>query len=519
MPSGCCWYTAGETAKISTCSRAKARYLIDTVRDACPEELMTTSTHLMRQKRFLPLLVTQFFNAFNDNLFKTALVLFVVYSVYSDEAQESVFSALATGIFILPFVVLSALAGQLADTNDKAMIIRRVKLFEIFWASLGALGLFMAWQGVMVHTVAIPLLLFVVFLAAAQSTFLAPIKYSILPQHLKKDEVLPGTGLVEASTYIAILTGTILAGFISVEAAMVGIVITAFVGYFVSRWVPDAPPQGDHEMHYPLLEPFREKPGNALLRWLGYAPVAVADQMVMSWRLVFDTKSNREIWYAILAISFFWTIGAVLFIQFPPLAKNQLQASKEVASLFLVIFSIGIAIGSVGINALLKGEVSARYSPASVVVMGFFIIGFYVVCRMRQAHEGNDLLAIQDWILEPLDIPLSLMLLGIATAGGFFVVPLYAFLTTRCEHDAASRTIAANNIVNSLAMVLGSVLAMGLTLVGIQTADQLLLTAAMSVVSAWLGWTLYRAEKDARKKGTATAANDSADTDQDEAAE
>ena len=461
---------------------------------------MTTSTHLMRQKRFLPLMVTQFFNAFNDNLFKTALVLFVVYSVYNDEQQESVFSALATGIFILPFVVLSALAGQLADTNDKAMIIRRVKLFEIFWASLGALGLFMAWTGFMVHTVAIPLLLFVVFLAAAQSTFLAPIKYSILPQHLEKDEVLPGTGLVEAGTYIAILTGTILAGFINVEIAMVGIVVTAIVGYFVSRWVPDAPPQGDHEMHYPLLEPFAQKTANPVKRWLGFVPVAIADQIVMSWRLVFDTKANREIWYAILAISFFWTIGAVLFIQFPPLAKNQLAASKEVASLFLVIFSIGIAIGAIGINALLKGEVSARYSPISVVVMGGFIIGFYLVCRAWPPHPSGELLSVDAWILEPLAIPLSLMLLGIATAGGFFVVPLYAFLTTRCEHDAASRTIAANNIVNSLAMVVGSVIEVGLTFLGVPTAEQLLLTAAMSVVSAWLGWVLFQAEKEAKAR-------------------
>ncbi|MEL6238281.1 MAG: MFS transporter [Pseudomonadota bacterium] len=459
---------------------------------------MTTSTHLMRQKRFLPLMVTQFFNAFNDNLFKTALVLFVVYSVYNDEQQETVFSALSTGIFILPFVLLSALAGQLADTNDKAAIIRRVKLFEIGWASLGALGLFMAWQGFMVHTVAIPLLLFVVFLAAAQSTFLAPIKYAILPQHLKEEEVLPGTGLIEAGTYIAILSGTILAGFIEVEHAMIGIVITSIVGYFVSRWVPDAPRQGDHEMHYPLLEPYAKTTGNRVLRWLGFAPVAFADQVVMSWRLVFDTKANREIWYAILAISFFWTLAAVLFIQFPPLAKNQLAASKEVASLFLVIFSIGIAIGSVGINALLKGEVSARYSPIAVVIMGGFIVGFYLVCRSWPPHPPGELLSVETWILEPLAIPLSFMLLGIATAGGFFVVPLYAFLTTRCVHDAASRTIAANNIVNSLAMVVGSLIAVGLTVLGVPTAEQLLLAAAMSLVSAWLGWMLFRAEKEAR---------------------
>lgn len=442
-------------------------------------------------------MITQFFNAFNDNLYKTALVLFVVYSVYNDEQQESVFSALATGIFILPFVIFSALAGQLADTNDKALIIRRVKLFEIAWASLGAVGLFMAWRGIAVDTIAIPLLLLVVFLAAVQSTFLAPIKYSILPQHLEKDEVLSGTGLIEASTYIAILTGTIIAGFIAIEYAVIGIVLTAFVGYFSSLFVPEAPPQGTHEMHYPLLEPFAKKTPNRLLRWLGYIPVAIADQAVMSWKLVADTRSNREIWFAILAISFFWTIGAVLFIQFPPLAKNQLMASKEVSSLFLVIFSVGIAIGSVGINTLLKGEVSARYSPISVVIMGGFVIGFYLVCKAWPVDPEAQILPIQDWILEPLAIPLSLMLLGIATAGGMFVVPLYAFLTTRCEHDAASRTIAANNIVNSLAMVVGSVMAMSLTLISIPTVDQLLFAAAMTVVSAWLGWMLYKAEKEA----------------------
>ena len=411
-------------------------------------------------------MATQFFNAFNDNLYKTALVLFVVYSVYNSEKHEAFFSGLASLVFILPFVLLSALAGQLADTRDKAKIIRRVKICEIGWASMGAIGLFMAWQGIAVHTVAIPLLLFVVFLAAAQSTFLGPIKYAILPQHLKKDEVLPGTGLVEAGTYIAILTGTILAGFVNVQVAMVLIVITAVVGYIVSRSVPDAPAQSDYEMHYPLLEPYGEKVRNPVLRWLGYPAVAVADH-------------------------------AVLFILFPPLAKNQLLASKEVASLFLVIFSIGIAIGSVGINSLLKGEVSARYSPVSVVIMGLFVIGFYLVAKAWSPNEGGELLPVQEWIMEPLAIPLSLMLLGISTAGGFFVVPLYAFLTTRCAHDAASRTIAANNIVNSLAMVIGSLIAIGMTSLGIPVTEQLLLAAAMTAISAWLGKLLFNAERDA----------------------
>ncbi|MFN3989254.1 MAG: MFS transporter [Erythrobacter sp.] len=456
---------------------------------------MTISTHLLRQRRFFPLMATQFFNAFNDNLYKTALVLFVVYQVYNSEQSEATFSAVASGIFILPFVVLSALAGQLADTRDKAAIIRVVKLCEIGWASLGVVGLFMAWQGIAVHSVAIPLLLFVVFLAAAQSTFLGPIKYAILPQHLTREEVLPGTGLVEAGTYLAILAGTILAGFVDIEVAMVLIMLVAVAGYLTSRFVPDAPPQGDHEMHFPLLEPFRARTPSRLHRWALYPLVIVADQAVMSWRLVRETMHSREIYFAILAISFFWTIGAVLFIQFPPLAKNALLASPQVASMFLVIFSIGIAIGSVSINALLKGEVSARHAPAAVVVMGVFVAGFYWVVKAWPPHGGDDLLNVMEFVREPLAIPLLLMLLGIATAGGMFVVPLYAFLTTRCAADAASRTIAANNIVNSLAMVGGSLLALGLTAAGVPVAEQLLLAAAMCGVSAWLGSLLYRAER------------------------
>ena len=293
---------------------------------------------------------------------------------------------------------------------------------------------------------------------------------------------------------------------------MVIIVVTSFIGYFSSRFVPEALPQSDYEMHFPLLEPFAEKVPNKALLWAGWPFVALADQLVMTWKLVRETMGNREIWLSIVAISFFWTIGAVLFIQFPPLAKNQLLASKEVASLFLVVFSVGIAIGSLGINALLKGEVSARYAPASVVVMGAFLVGFYLIAKAWIPNESGELLPVQAWILEPLAIPLSLTLLGISTAGGFFVVPLYAFLTTRCEHDAASRTIAANNFVNSLGMILGSILAIGLTFVGLAVVDQLLLAGAMTVISAWLAWLLYTAERDARQaksnEGDSGASND-----------
>ena len=447
-------------------------------------------------------MVTQFFNAFNDNLYKTAMTLFVVWSVYNSEREEALFSGIGSLIFVLPFVLFSALAGQLADTRDKAGIIRIVKACEIGWASLGVFGLYMVWQGIAVHTVAIPLLLAVLFLASTQSAFLGPIKYAILPQQLEEEEVLSGTGLVEAGTYIAILGGTILAGFVEIETSMVIIIITAFLGFISAQFVPTAPPQSDYEMHFPLLEPFTAKTKSRLKRWLGYPFVAVADQFVMSTRLIKEVKQNRQIWLAIIAISFFWTMGAVLFIQFPPLAKNQLLATPEVSSLFLVIFSLGIALGSVSINALLKGVVSARYSPASVVVMGAFLIGFYIVAKAWSPNASGELLPIELWIFEPLAIPLSVMLLGVSTAGGMFVVPLYAFLTTRCAKDAASRTIAVNNIVNCISMVLGSALAIGLTSVGFAVVDQLLVAAAMTVVSAWLGYKLYRAEKDALEAET-----------------
>src|SRR5688572_4959651 len=203
---------------------------------------MLTSTYLLRQRRFLPLFATQLLNAFNDNLFKNAMVLFVVYSVYNSEEAEAQFSAIASGLFILPFFVLSAMSGQLADMRDKALIIRCVKVAEIFIMLVGAAGLLMAWQGLLTEAVAIPLMLAALFAMGVHSTFFGPIKYAILPQHLKKEEVLAGTGLVEAGTYIAILAGTILAGYIDVEWAAAAVVVTAVVGYLTSRKVPPAPP-------------------------------------------------------------------------------------------------------------------------------------------------------------------------------------------------------------------------------------------------------------------------------------
>jgi len=171
-----------------------------------------------------------------------------------------------------------------------------------------------------------------------------------------------------------------------------------------------------------------------------------------------------------------------------------LGCSKEVASLFLVIFSVGIAIGSVSINRLLKGTVSARYAPICVVGTALFVVGFHFVCAAWPVPEQRGLLNLTAFVTAPLAVPLIGTLLGIAITGGMFIVPLYAFLTTVVEKCEAARTIAANNIVNSGAMLAGSLLAMGLTAAGMRIVDQLLLTGILCLFSAWLGWLLYRAE-------------------------
>ena len=431
--------------------------------------MMSTTTQLLKSRRFLPLFITQLLGAFNDNLFKNAMVLFAVYSVYNSESEEARFSAVASAVFVIPFFLLSALSGQLADMRDKAKIIRIVKFCEILIMLVGAGGLLLAWQDLLIEEAAIPLMLVALFAMGIHSTFFGPIKYAILPQHLPREHVLAGTGLVEAGTYIAILAGTIVAGWIEVEWAAAGVLVLAVLGYFAGRQVPPAP---------------------ALI-----SPEPIDFNIVRSsFTLVRKTMADRRVFLAIMAISLFWAIGAILFIQFPPLAKNVLAASKEVASLFLVMFSIGVAIGSIVINAILNGRVSARHGPAAVLAMAVFVILFQMVCRYWAEDVGPELMDVATFMSQPLAVPLLLCLLLIAIAGGMFVVPLYAFLTTFVDRSETARTVAANNIVNSGAMVIGSLMAALLSAVGVPIIEQLLFVALCCLGSAWLGRMLYQAE-------------------------
>ena len=432
---------------------------------------MQNTVHLLRTRRFLPIFATQFLGAFNDNLFRTSMVMLVIYGIYRDATQEAAFSAIAGGLFILPFFLFSALSGQLADAGDKARIIRIVKTAEIIIMIAGAAGL-------LLHNV--PLLLLALFAMGVHSTFFGPIKYAILPQHLHTDEVLGGTGLVEAGTYIAILGGTLLGGVLVVqradgsfhaEYAALAVLAVAVVGRIVGGMVPPAPPAPD-------------------------APPLKMDWHIVraSISLVNATLHIPRLFLAILAISFFWAMGAVLAAQFPPLVKNALGADQQVATLFLAIFSIGVAIGSVAVNRLLKGLVSARYSPASALGMGLFVLDLYRRVKGWPAGEA-ELRDLSAFLATPGGYLITLDLLGVAIAGGMFVVPLYAFLTTTVPKAETARTIAANNIVNSGLMVLATLILTVAVLLGVTVADSLLIVAIGSVMAAWLGWKLHLACK------------------------
>jgi len=330
----------------------------------------------------------------------------------------------------------------------------------------------------------IPLLLVALTAMGVHSTFFGPIKYAILPQHLEPDEVLGGTGLVEAGTYIAILGGTLLGGLLVLERtdgtyhaewAALCVLLVAVAGRFIGGMVPPAPPVED-----PEVDGFPRRG----LDW---------HILRASIRLVSATMHVPRLFLAVLSISFFWAMGAVLAAQFPPLVKNSLGSDQTVATLFLAVFSIGVAIGSVFVNWLLKGKVSARYSPGSALAMGVFVLDLFRRVRTWPINRG-ELYSMDQFLALPNSWMVVVDLLGVAVAGGMFVVPLYAFLTTTVPKSETARTIAANNIVNSGFMVAASlILAVAIGIFEITVGDSLLIVAVASIIAAWLGWKLHLA--------------------------
>jgi len=399
--------------------------------------------HLLTTRRFLPVFLVQVLGALNDNLFKNALLILMVYRLGSDGALDGkVMASAAAALFILPFVVFSALGGQLADKMDKAALIRWTKAAEVLAMGLGAFGLVTGNVAVMMG---------VLFLMGTQSAFFGPVKYSILPDHLAENELIGGNSLIEAGTFLAILVGTIAGGLIIladngtywISGATVGIAMIGFAGSFL---VPTAPSRTPDLRIDPNL--LRE-----------------------TVNIIGHVRKSRAIKLSILGISWFWLLGATFLSQFPAFAQSVFGGDQSVVTLFLVLFTIGIAVGSLACNKLLKGEVTAKYVPLGAVGMTLFILDLYFACHDR-AFAGGDLIGATAFLSAPENWRILGDLFAIAIFGGLFIVPLYAILQTRSDAAHRSRTIAANNIVNALFIVIGALaatalLAMGMDLPGI----------------------------------------------------
>jgi len=392
---------------------------------------------LLTTRRFLPLFITQFLGALNDNLFKNALVILALYRLSGEVGMDgSILVTLAAGIFILPFFLFSATAGQLADRFEKAFLIRVIKAAEVAIMGIGAWGLFLG---------DIVFLLVVLFLMGAQSAFFGPLKYGILPTHLEEDELIGGNALIEAGTFLAILLGTIAGGLLilveqGVPIVAVGVVLVAVLGLLASLDIPKALPAAPELRINPNI-------------------------LVETWIMIRRLGDSPAILKSVLGISWFWLIGAMFLAEFPPYAKDVLGGDEQVVTLFLTIFSVGIGMGSLLCNGLLKGEITAKYAPFGALGLSVFTIDLYVASP-TSPPQGAELLGALGFIAQAGSWRILFDLLGISVMGGLFIVPLYAIMQRRSPMESRSRIIAANNIMNALFMVVGALGAAGLLTAG-----------------------------------------------------
>ncbi len=409
---------------------------------------------LLKTRRFAPFFVTQFLGAFNDNLFKNALVVLLTFQAASwTTIKPELLANLAAGIFILPFFLFSATAGQLADKYDKATLARLVKVLEMVIMGVAATGFFL-------HS--LPVLMAALFLLGCHSTLFGPVKYAIMPQHLHADELVGGNALIEAGTFVAILIGTLAGGLLagSVEHPAwiaVGGFVVALAGYLSSRGIPSAPAPA------PALQ-------------VNLNPLSE------TWRNIAFARQNRTVFLSILGISWFWLYGALFLAQFPAYAKFVLGGGESSVTLLLAIFTVGIGIGSMLCERMSGKHVEIGLVPFGSIGLTLFGLDLYVASPVglvgATPHELLALLSIPAvW-----RVLFDLMMLGVF--GGFFIVPLYALVQLRSSPEHRARIIAANNILNALFMVVGALGAASLLGAGLSMPALFGLAALLNAVVA-----------------------------------
>jgi acyl-[acyl-carrier-protein]-phospholipid O-acyltransferase/long-chain-fatty-acid--[acyl-carrier-protein] ligase len=411
--------------------------------------------HLLARRRFLPLFVSQFFGAANDNLFKNALAILVVFQLGSQGGMSpQVLATVAAGLFIAPYFLFSALAGSLSDHFEKSRLMKGWKAAEIAISALGAWGLLA--QNV-------PIMLAALFLLGLQSTFTSPIKYAVLPEYLRDDELIGGNALIEGGTFLAILLGTIAgATLVLVEggcAIVAGVMMAlAVAGFAASLLLPQAHPG---------------KPAVAIGFNLVHDTAAL-------WTLI---RRRRDLFLSVLGISWFWLVGATYLSQFPTFAKDVLVADEHVVTLMLTMFSVGIGIGSVLCGRLLKGEVSARHVPFAALGMTLFALDLWFAAGAAAGTSGT-LASLREFLARPASWRVLADLLAFAVCGGIYIVPLYTILQARSDETMRSRAVAANNLINAAFMVASAAASALLLAAGISATGLFLLLGLANLVVA-----------------------------------
>jgi 1-acyl-sn-glycerol-3-phosphate acyltransferase len=417
---------------------------------------MSNQSGLLRARRFAPLFVTQFLGALNDNVLKNAMVVLLTFQAATwTTLKPELLANLAAGVFILPFFLFSATAGQLADKYDKSALARMVKLLEIAIVLICGAGFWL-------HSLAV--LFAGLFLLGLHSTLFGPVKYAILPQHLKNEELVGGNALIEAGTFVAILLGTLLGGLLAGSGngttwiTVVGLAI-AVGGYLASRGIPVAVPPA------PTL-------------------AISANPLTETWRNINFARENQTVFLSIMGISWFWLFGALFLAQFPAYTKNVLGGSETAVTLLLATFTFGIGVGSLLCEKLSAKRVELGLVPLGSIGLTLFALDLALASPATPAAGLGALGLMQ--LGSTWRVLLDLALIGIF--GGFFIVPLYALVQQRSNPEHGARIIAANNIMNALFMVVGALAAAGMLAAGLSIP---MLFAVAAVCNAAVALFIY----------------------------
>ena len=410
---------------------------------------------LLKQRRFLPFFITQFLGAFNDNVYKNAITIMFSFSAISVLGMNSdVLINFAAVVFILPFFLFSATAGQLADKLDKARLMQYVKLAEIIVMSFACLGFLLNSPII---------LLFVLFLMGTQSAFFGPVKYGYLPRVLAKSELVGGNGMTDMGTFLAILLGMIAgAHAISLEngALVVSVMILIFAvsGYLSARKIPDTGASApDLKFNFNL---FSE-----------------------TWRIIKYSRSNYAVYLAVIGISWFWFYGSIVLTQIPNFTRNYLFADETVFILLMGTFSVSVGIGSLLCERLSGGRVEIGLVPLGSLGLTVFAVDFFFAAGNVIPSEG-ELYQFSQFLNNPVNWRILFDIFMIGVSSGFYIVPLYAMIQERSDPEHVSRVIAANNIINSFFMVVAGLCAMLLLGNGVSIPGLILITGLMNLAFA-----------------------------------